>query len=143
MGRKCFTRRFKPFKAVFKYIHGEGRTRERGSTLTIPGNRWTEMESSWKETAGKYYRDGLRITDIAVLLEVSRQSVSAYLKAMPDYDEIKEARRRAASASRRKYKTEKQRVYRSAQDGIMAVTAESMRREHELAVMELSREKYH
>lgn len=101
------------------------------------------MESRWKETAGKYYRDGLKISDIAVLLEVSRQSVSAYLRTMPDYDEIKEARRRAASASRRKYKTERQRIYRSAQSGIMAVTAESMRREHELAVMELSREKYH
>ena len=57
------------------------------------------MESSWKEKAGKYYRDGLKISDIAVLLEVSRQSVSAYLKTMPDYGEIKDSRRRAAAPS--------------------------------------------
>lgn len=74
---------------------------------------------------------------------MSRQSVSAYLKTMPDYGEIKDSRRRAAAASRRKYKTGKQRVYRQTQEGMMAVTAESLRREHELAVMELSREKYH
>lgn len=101
------------------------------------------MERSWKETAGKYYRDGLKISDIAILLEVSRQSVSAYLKTMPDYGDIKDSRRRAAAASRREYKTGKQRVYRQMQEGMMAVTAESLRREHELAVMELSREKYH
>ena len=42
----------------------------------------------------------------------------------------------------RKYKTEKQRQYRAV-SGIMAVTAETMRREHDLAALELSREIYH
>lgn len=101
------------------------------------------MESRWKERAGEYYRDGLKISEIAALLDVSRQSVSAYLKTMPDYGKMKDFRRREASAARRKYKTEKQRAYRSAKEGMMAVTAESLRREHELAVLELSREKYH
>ena len=101
------------------------------------------MESNWKDKARKYYQDGLKILDISILLDVSRQSISAYLRAMPDYDEIKKLRKKAAGASRKKYKAEKQRVYRSASAGIMAVTAESMRREHELAVVELSREKYH
>ena len=99
-------------------------------------------EINWKDRAASYYRDGLKITDIAVLLDVSRQSVSAYIKALPDLEDIKEKRKAAAAKARRSYKTEKQRVYRAA-DCLMAVTPETMRREHELAAMELSREKYH
>mgnify|MGYP001038207207 CR=1 FL=1 len=97
---------------------------------------------NWKDRAASYYRDGLKITDIAVLLDVSRQSVSSYIKTLPDLEDIKEKRRAAAAKTRRSYKTEKQRVYRAA-DCLMAVTPETMRREHELAAMELSREKYH
>lgn len=96
----------------------------------------------WKSRAASYYRDGLKITDIAVLLDVSRQSVGAYIRTLPDLADIKEKRRAAAAKARRSYKTEKQRVYR-ATDCLMAVTPETMRREHELAAMELSREKYH
>ena len=101
-----------------------------------------QMESNWKERAASYYRDGLKITDIAVLLEMSRQSVSAHIKTLPDVKDIKEKRKATAVKARRSYKTEKQRVYRAA-DCLMAVTPETMRREHELAVMELSRERYH
>lgn len=100
------------------------------------------MEISWKEKAASYYRDGLKITDIAVLLEVSRQSVSAYIKTLPDLEEIKEKRRMASAKSRRNYKTAKQRTYRKV-EGMMAVTGETLRREHDLAAMELSREIYH
>ena len=95
---------------------------------------------SWKEKAAAYWNDGLRVEDISVLLEVSRQSISAYLKTLPGYAE--EKARRESAARRRKYKTEKQRQYRAV-SGIMAVTAETMRREHDLAALELSREIYH
>lgn len=101
-----------------------------------------QAEINWKDRAASYYSDGLKITDIAVLLDVSRQSVSAYIKTLPDLADIKEKRRAAAVKARRGYKTEKQRVYR-ATDCLMAVTPETVRREHELAAMELSREKYH
>lgn len=97
---------------------------------------------SWKEKAAAYWNDGLRVGDISVLLEVSRQSISAYLKTLPGYAEEKARRKRKSVARRREYKTEKQRQYRAA-SGIMAVTAETMRREHDLAALELSREIYH
>ena len=51
------------------------------------------MESNWKEKASKYYNDGLKISDIALLLEVSRQSVSAFLKSQPGFREEKERRK--------------------------------------------------
>ena len=101
------------------------------------------MESNWKEKAWKYYCDGLKISDIALLLEVSRQSVSAFLKSRPGYQEEKERRRKENARKRRIYKTERQRTYRAEAGIPMRVTAETMRREHELAVLELSRERYH
>lgn len=99
---------------------------------------------NWKKKAAEYYRDGLSFSDIEALLEVSRKSISAYIKSLPEYDRIREARQKASTAKRRAYKTEKQRQYRQqAMPVIYAVTGETIRREHELAVMELSRERYH
>lgn len=100
-------------------------------------------ETDWREQAEKYFRDGLMITDIEALLDVSRKSISAYLKRLADYDRIKEERRKEAEKRRREYKTKKQQQYRQVSNSIYAVTGETIRREHELAVMELSREKYH
>ncbi len=100
-------------------------------------------KNSWRQKAGEYYRDGLKITDIEALLVVSRKSISAYLKSIPDYDRIKEERRKKSEEKRREYKTGKQRQYRQESSLIHAVTPETVRREHELAAIELSREKYH
>lgn len=115
------------------------------SALTMPGRMWTKMGSAagWQDKAEEYYRDGLMIVDIEALLGVSRKSVSAYLKGLPDYEKIREERRKKAARERRTYKTERQRAYRLKNSSIYTVTPETMRREHELAVMELSREKYH
>lgn len=101
------------------------------------------MESNWREKAAQYYRDGLKISDIALLLDVSRQSVSAFLKSVPGCQEEKYRRKKENAGKRRAYKTEKQRIYREKTAVPMQVTAETMRREHELAVLELSRERYH
>lgn len=116
------------------------------SSLTMPGGMWTKMGSvdDWKEKAVEYYRDGLSYTDIEALLDVSRKSVSSYIKNLLEYGQIQEERKRVSAAKRRAYKTGKQRQYRQqGGSGIYAVTGETLRREHELAVMELSREKYH
>ncbi len=95
----------------------------------------------WKVLAARYYFDGLSIEDVAVLVDKSRQSVSAHLKKLPGYREERERRKAANAKKRREYKTAKQRTYRAT--GMMAVTAETMRREHDLAALELSREIYH
>lgn len=98
----------------------------------------------WKKKAIEYYRDGLSFTDIEALLEVSRKSVSSYIRGLPEYDQIRAARKKASAEKRRAYKTEKQRQYRQqAMPTVFAITGETIRREHELAVLELSRERYH
>lgn len=100
------------------------------------------MESNWQDKAGSYYRDGLKISEISLLLDVSRQSISKFLKTLPDQEQIRQQRKAESLKNRRKYKTKKQKMYRAAAS-ILAVTPESMRREHELAAIELSRERYH
>ncbi len=47
----------------------------------------------WKKKAAEYYRDGLSFTDIEVLLEVSRKSISSYIRSLPEYGQICAARK--------------------------------------------------
>ncbi len=103
-----------------------------------------ESTDSWKEKAAEYYQDGLSYTDIGALLEVSRKSISSYIRGLPDFERIRMERQKGRAERRREYKTGKQRQYRQqAGPAVYAVTGETIRREHELAVMELSRERYH
>lgn len=133
---KTFRGRFKPFKGLLNMVY---------STITMPGGMWTKMgsEAGWQDKAEEYYRDGLMVVDIEALLGVSRKSISAYLKGLPDYEKIREGRRKETARRRRQDKTKRQREYRLRDSSIYTVSQETMRREHELAVMELSREKYH
>lgn len=97
-------------------------------------------EMDWKEKARDlYFGSGMGIGEIAVYLDISRQSVSGYLKHLPGYGAEQERRKAANSSRRKEYKKEKNRQYRAC----MAVTGETLRREHDLAALILSREKYH
>ena len=97
---------------------------------------------NWRELAREYFFEShLRINDIEILIGVSRQSISVYLKTCDGFAQEKQRRKDRNLARRREYKAEKNRQYRRAVP--MGVSAETMRREHELAVMELSRERYH
>ena len=97
---------------------------------------------TWQELAKEYYFEShLSINDIAALTGVSRQSISGYLKTLPEFKKEKEKRKSENQGRRKEYKKEKNREYRSAAQP--PVTAESMRREHDLAALELSHEIYH
>lgn len=97
---------------------------------------------TWQELVKDYYFEShLSINDISVLIDVSRQSISGYLKTLPEYKLEKERRKIQNKDKRKEYKKEKNREYRSAAQS--PVTAETMRREHDLAALELSHEIYH
>lgn len=98
--------------------------------------------NDWKKKAVEYYFEShLALNEIAALLEISRQSIAAYLKQHPDYQQEKTRRKQQHAAGRRAYKTQKQREYRA---GInMRVTGETLRREHDMAAAILSREKHY
>lgn len=94
----------------------------------------------WKEkAAGLFFESDMRIGEIAVYLGISRQSVSGYLKGLPGYEPERERRKAAGMERRKEYKKQKNREYRDC----MEVTGETLRREHDVAAVILSREKYH
>lgn len=94
----------------------------------------------WKEkAAGLFFESGMGIGDIAAYLDISRQSVSGHLKHLPGYAAEQERRKAANRVRRKEYKKVKNREYRAC----MAVTGETLRREHDIAALVLSREKYH
>ncbi len=95
---------------------------------------------AWQSQAREMYLEsGMRIGEIAAYLEVSRQSMSVYIRSLPEYEEARERRKAAGALQRKEYKRRKNQQYRSHE----AVTGETMRREHDVAAMILSREKYH
>lgn len=97
---------------------------------------------NWKELAKEYYFDShLSIKDIAAMTDVSRQSISGYLKTLPEFPKEKDRRKKQNAAKRKDYKKVKNREYRSAAQ--LPITAETMKREHDLAALELSHEIYH
>lgn len=94
----------------------------------------------WKEKAKDlFFGSGMGTGEIAAYLGISRQSVSGYLKQLPGYEEERYRRKDANREKRKEYKREKNKEYRTAAD---AVTAETVKREHDIAAMILSREKY-
>lgn len=97
---------------------------------------------AWKQKAEElFFKEKKSIKEIAELTGISRQSISGYLKQHPDYQKERAERKARNAVSRKDYKREKNRQYR--EDYKSTVTAETMKREHELAAMLLSHEKYH
>lgn len=95
---------------------------------------------SWKKKAEDlFFVSGLGTGEIAAYLGISRQTVSGYLKNLPGYAAERERRKAAGRERRKEYKRQKNRQYR----GSMEVTGETLRREHDVAALILSREKYH
>lgn len=92
----------------------------------------------WKENAQKMYFGGSSINDIAAETGKSRQSVSGYLKLLPGFSEEKERRKRENREKRREYKRVKNKQYRIP----MEITADTIKREHDIAAVLLSHERY-
>lgn len=96
----------------------------------------------WKTTAQKLFFDEKKsINEIVAEIGVSRQSVSGYLKTVPGYQQEKVERKALNAVKRKEYKKDKNRQYR--EDYRSRVTSETIKREHDIAAMILSHEKYH
>lgn len=89
----------------------------------------------WKTEALKLYQTGSKITDIAKRIGKSRKTISKYINSLPDLTAINAARRDAGIKKRREYKRNWKR--RSSD-----VDAALMKRQHNIDVMVLSRERY-
>lgn len=101
------------------------------------------MEDSWRERAeALFYDGGKSIAEIAVETGVSRRSISGHLRNTDGYLMERQRRKEANEKERKEYKREWDRKNRSAAFTGGRITAETIRREHDVAAVILSREKY-
>jgi len=90
----------------------------------------------WQQQAyALFFIDGQRISVIAAAIGKSRETVSRFITSCPEYTGEMQARRDIASARRKEYQKDWDRLNRPP-------CAESMRREHDIAVKILSRERF-
>lgn len=101
------------------------------------------METDWRKRAEAFfYLEKKSIREIAELTGMSRKSISGHLCGTSGYQAERERRKREHAESRKAYQREWDRTHRSADCYGGAVTAETIQREHDVAAMILSREKY-
>lgn len=103
-----------------------------------------EETRNWKEQAeALFFVEHLSIQDIANRVKKNRRYVSKALKESEkySYEEERERRKRQTAESRKEYKRDWDRANR--QNLSYKVTAETMRREHDIAAAILSHEKYY
>lgn len=92
----------------------------------------------WRDEVRKLYFEKHKTTkEIAIETSISRQTISEYLNTLPELLAEKERRKAINKSIRRENKKIQNQAYRAAH---MEVTAESMRQEHDIAAMILSRE---
>lgn len=97
------------------------------------------MRTDWKKEASTlFFGQGKSLVEIAALTGISRKTVSSYLQSLPGYTAERERRKAENRKRRKEYQKEWDRRHRR----YSVVNAETMRREHDLAVLILSREKY-
>ena len=95
----------------------------------------------WKSKAIELYFDRkFNIQEISHTLGVSRKSVSKHLRLQPEYAPENEKRKATVKENRKEYKRNWDRKNRPGR--YSTVTGDTMRREHDVAVIILSHEKY-
>lgn len=116
-------------------------------SIVMPKRHPTKMGSDymndWKQEARRqFFIEHKSINEVAEVVGKSRKSVSGYLKTLHCFNLEKERRKESNAKKRKDYQREWDRKNRSG-NYMMTVTGETLRREHELAVIELSRERYY
>ncbi len=97
------------------------------------------MNKNWRKQAEHLFFDCKKsIVEIEKQTGVSRRTLSPYLRQLPGYEKERERRKKANAESRKEYKRQWDRSYRSMGN----VTGETIKREHDMAAVILSREKY-
>lgn len=97
------------------------------------------MNNGWKEQAADlFFNCRKSFVEIEKLTGVSRKTLSGYLRQQPGYDDERQGRKAANAASRKEYKRNWDQTCRC----MGGVTSETIRQEHDMAALILSREKY-
>ena len=98
-------------------------------------------ELDWhRQAEALYFEEHLRVTEVCRIVGKTRKYVSPFLQSCERYEEEQVWRKEEAARKRREYQRQWDRDNRAY---VGTVTADTMRREHDLAALELSREIYH
>lgn len=99
----------------------------------------------WKDLARElYFARQMKIGDIGKELSVSRKSISTFLHSLEEFAGEKEKRKQESKAKRKEYQRQWDREHRGKNENPFGeVNAESIRREHDIAAMILSRERFY
>lgn len=105
-------------------------------------NLGCEKMQDWKTRAKALFLiEKLNISQIADIVGVCRQTVSKYIKTLDEFEGESARRKEQNRIDRVEYKKNWQKNKRNTIS--YQVTGDTLRREHEQAAVELSREKYH
>lgn len=97
--------------------------------------------NDWRlQAEALYFQEHLRLQEVCRLVGKTRKYVTAHLQACEGYEAEQEWRRVESAKKRREYQRQWDRDNRAYSS---SVTADTMRREHDMAALELSREIYH
>ena len=113
------------------------------SSITASQNNPTKKGSvkMWQERAkALFFVEKKSIKEISIMLFKSEKSIYDYLKKIPEYKQEKEKRKKENKQKRKMYQKEWDRKNRS--NRYSCINGESLKREHDLAAIILSREKY-
>lgn len=102
-----------------------------------------QEKEGWRGQAERLFFDEHRkINEICQAVGHTRKYVSGHLKKCENYEEEKEYRKRQQEERRRQYQREWARANRCSPFPTGAVTADTLRREHDIAAKVLSSERY-
>lgn len=95
----------------------------------------------WQERAkALFFMEKKSIRQISIMLFKSEKSIYDYLKRLPEYKQEKEKRKKANKQKRKEYQKQWDRENRA--DRYTSISGESLKREHDVAAMILSAERY-
>ena len=95
----------------------------------------------WQERVkALFFMEKKSIREISIMLLKSEKSIYRYLKKLPEYKQEKEKSKKANSQKRKAYQKQWDRKNRA--ERYTNISGESLKREHDLAAIILSREKY-
>ncbi|MEY8322216.1 hypothetical protein AAK894_14280 [Lachnospiraceae bacterium 46-61] len=95
----------------------------------------------WQEQAkALFFMEKKSIQEISKIILKSKKSIYSYFKKLPEYKQEKENRKISNGKKRKEYQRQWDRQNRS--DRYTNINEESMKREHDIAAMILSRERH-
>lgn len=96
---------------------------------------------TWREQSkALFFMEKRTIKEISTMIGKSEKSIGKYFKTLPEYEKEKQQRKKQNKQKRKEYQRQWDRENRK--NRYNKINGESLKREHDLAAVILSRERY-